>query len=165
MWSAHAVYLCSELFSRSFPFQPGPAWAGRSKTSVQVTTPVYVNCRYYTSNWSSWLEWGCFPHVLWRNLLDVWFLVHFTINAFMFDFELLEAKFHCLQKRQENAITSSKTCVAWFTLIVKKENCPEGALDWNVAQLSFGTTMYSGLEHRKTRLVFSYPSKMTSKYS
>ena len=85
MWSAHAVYLCSELFSRSFPFQPGPAWAGRSKTSVQVTTPVYVNCRYYTSNWSSWLEWGCFPHVLWRNLLDVWFLVHFTINAFMFD--------------------------------------------------------------------------------
>ena len=33
-----------------------------------------------------------------------WFLEHFTINIFIFDFELLQAQLHFIQKRQENAI-------------------------------------------------------------
>ena len=58
----------------------------------------------------------------------------------------------------QNPQTLSKTCVAWFMLIVKRKNHPEGALDCNTAQPSFKTTMYSGSEHRKTGQIFSYPS-------
>ena len=45
--------------------------------------------------------------VLWCKFLDIWFLVHFTINIFIFDFGRLQAKLHFLQKRQENAVTVS----------------------------------------------------------
>ena len=51
------------------------------------------------------------------------------------------------------------------SVVAKKKNCPDGALDRNTAQLSIGTAMYSGSEHRKTGRVFSYPSNATSKYS
>ena len=52
-----------------------------------------------------------------------------------------------LQKGQENAMTSLKTCVAWFRLIVKKKNPPwrcsgsgHGTAQlWNNYVLRFGT--------------------------
>ena len=43
--------------------------------------------------------------VPWCKFLDIWFLVHLTINIFMFDFGRLQAKLHFLQKRQDNAVT------------------------------------------------------------
>ena len=39
-----------------------------------------------------------------------------------------------------------------------------GALDRNTAQLSIGTAMHSGSEHRKTGRAFSYLSNATSKH-
>ena len=36
--------------------------------------------------------------VLWCKFLDIWFLVHLTINIFIFDFGRLQAKLHFLQK-------------------------------------------------------------------
>ena len=52
------------------------------------------------------------------------------------------------------------TCLTY----AKKKNRPDGALDQNKAQLSIGTAMHSGLEHRKKyRQKFSYPSNMTSR--
>ena len=44
----------------------------------------------------------------------------------------------------------------WLILNAKKKNRPDGALDRNTAQLSIGTAMHSGSEHRKTGRVFSY---------
>ena len=50
--------------------------------------------------------------VLWCKCHDIWFLVHLTINIFIFDFGLLQAKMHFLQNRQENAVT-------WCILVTK----------------------------------------------
>ena len=43
--------------------------------------------------------------VLWCKFLDIWFLVHLTINIFIFDFGRLQTKLHFLQNRKENATT------------------------------------------------------------
>jgi len=66
--------------------------------------------------------------VLWCTFLDIWFLVHLTINIFIFDFSRLQAKLHFLQKRQENAVTwcilvlvtmlLNISCVIWWTITV-----------------------------------------------
>ena len=48
---------------------------------------------------------GKLSRVRWCKFLDIWFLVHLTINIFILDFELLQAKLHFLQKLQENATT------------------------------------------------------------
>ena len=48
---------------------------------------------------------GKLSRVLWCKFHDIRFLVHLTINIFMFDFGLLQAKLHFLQNRQENAVT------------------------------------------------------------
>ena len=64
-----------------------------------------------------------------------------------------------------NLPTSLTTCLAWLTLIGKKKNRPDCALDRNTAQLSIGTAMLSGSEHSKTGRVFSYPFNATSEYS
>ena len=63
-----------------------------------------------------------------------------------------------------NLPTSLTTCLSWLILIAKKKNRPDGALDRNTAQLSIGTAMHSGSEHRKTGRVFSYPSNATYEY-
>ena len=49
--------------------------------------------------------------VLWYKFHDIWFLVHLTINIFIFDFGLLQAKLHFLQNRQETAVT-------WCILVI-----------------------------------------------
>ena len=41
--------------------------------------------------------------VLWCKLLAIWFLVHLSINIFIFDFCCLLVKLHFPRKRQENA--------------------------------------------------------------
>ena len=48
---------------------------------------------------------GTLSCVLRCKFHDIWFLVHLTSNIFIFDFGLLQAKLHFLQKRQENALT------------------------------------------------------------
>ena len=70
----HTVYPRSEVFSRSFPLQRGPAGAGRSKTSNQVNTSIYVKCSYCTSNRSSWLERKSFSVSCGVNVLTFGFL-------------------------------------------------------------------------------------------
>ena len=57
--------------------------------------------------------------VLWCKFHDTCFFVHLTINIFIFDFGLLQAKLHFLQKRQENAITWS----IFVTVTVAGELC------------------------------------------
>ena len=47
----------------------------------------------------------------------------------------------------------------------QEKNRPACALDRNTAQLSIGTAMHSGSEHRKTGRVFSYPFNATSEHS
>ena len=49
--------------------------------------------------------------LLWRKFHDIWFLVHLTINIFILDFGLLQAKLHILQNRQENVVT-------WCILVI-----------------------------------------------
>ena len=48
-------------------------------------------------------EMGKLSHVLWCKFYDILFLVHLTINIFIFDFGPLHAKLHFLQNRQENS--------------------------------------------------------------
>ena len=42
---------------------------------------------------------GKLSRVLWCKFRDIWFLVHLTINIFILDFELLQAKCNFFQKR------------------------------------------------------------------
>ena len=62
---------------------------------------------------------GKLSGVLWCKFHDIWFLVHLAINIFSFDFGLLQAKLHFLQKRQKNAIT----CSIFVTVTVAGELC------------------------------------------
>ena len=46
--------------------------------------------------------------VLWCIFLDMWVLVHLTINIFIFDFDPWQAKLYFLKKKEkkkENAVT------------------------------------------------------------
>jgi len=54
---------------------------------------------------------GKLSRVLWCKFHDIWYLVYLTINIFIFDFGLLQAKLHFLQNRQENAVT-------WCILVI-----------------------------------------------
>ena len=70
------------------PLQRGPAGAGRSKTSIRVTTLIYGKCRYCTSNRSAWMERGSFPVSCGVNCMTSGFLYtsqstfSFLISAF-----------------------------------------------------------------------------------
>ena len=67
-------------------------------------TPNYVKCRYCTSNRSSYLERGSFPVSCGVNFLTFGFL-YTSISTFSFlIIGRLQAKWHVLQKRQENAV-------------------------------------------------------------
>ena len=57
----------------------------------------------------------------------------------------------------------SPMCGSIFVSSVLKCCRSDGALDRNTAQLSIGTAMHSGSEHRKTERAFSCPFKATSK--
>ena len=71
-------------------------------------------------------ERGSYP--VWCKFHDIWFLVHVTVNIFIFDFRPLQAKLHCPQNRQENAVTwcilvivtmlLNISCVIWWTITV-----------------------------------------------
>ena len=84
-WWRHTVYPRSEVFSRSFLLQRGPAGAGRSKTSIWVNYTdlrlIYVLHLYQIIMVGT----GKFSRVLWCKFLDIWFLVHLIINIFIFD--------------------------------------------------------------------------------
>ena len=49
--------------------------------------------------------------------------------------------------------------------VCQEEKSPRRCSGSNTAQLSIGTAMHCGSEHRKTGRVFSYPFNATSKYS
>ena len=52
--------------------------------------------------------------VLWCTFLDIWFLVHLTINIFIFDFGRLQAKLLFLQndrKMQSLGVLLNISCV------------------------------------------------------
>ena len=54
---------------------------------------------------------GKLSRVLWYKFHDIRFLVHLTINIFIFDFGPFEAKLQFPQNRQENAFT-------WCILVI-----------------------------------------------
>ena len=85
-------------------------------------------------------------NVLWCKYLDTWFLVHFTMNIFIFNFELSQAKLHFSQKWEENAIT-------WCILVIVTTLF---SIPWVI---SWTNTVYEYLEptlegYENTRPVF-----------
>ena len=51
--------------------------------------------------------------VLWCKFLDIWFLVHLTINIFIFDFDPWQAKLYFLKKKRKKRRTQSLGAF-WF---------------------------------------------------
>ena len=124
----HTVCPRSEVFSQSSRYSEAQPEQAEAKRRTRQTTPIYVKCRYCTSNRSSWLERRSIPMSCGVNVLTFAFFVHLTINIFIFYFSRLQVKLHFLQKRQENAVTwcilvivtmlLNISCVIWWTITV-----------------------------------------------
>ena len=104
--SYSTVYPRSEVFSRSFPLRRGPAWAGGSKTVIDVgkldrfTSNVCITPPIDHHGWNG----KAFPcPVMWIS----WHLIGFlntSQSTFSFWFRTFAGTMHFIQKRQENAI-------------------------------------------------------------
>jgi len=83
-----------------------------TKGQSRKTTPIYVRCRHYTSNWSSWLERVCFFVICDVNCLTFAFLYtsQSRLSCLIRTFAEKIKPFY-LKNRQVNAFT-------WCILVI-----------------------------------------------
>ena len=90
------MYLRSEVCSPNFPLQRSTQKQNIGPDKLhRFTSNVDISLLTDHRGWNG----EAFPCPVWYKFHDIWFLVHITINIFIFDFELLQAKCHFLQKR------------------------------------------------------------------